>query len=108
MSEDNPPVRTFACVWDALEDSPAEAAAMRARSDLLSAIRDAVAGWGVTRATAARRLGVMPPRLDALLRGSLGTFSIDELAGLATRACRSGTPEREGARPCPRRTWRTG
>lgn len=27
-----------------------------------------------------------PPRLDALLRGSLGTFSIDELAGLATCA----------------------
>jgi predicted XRE-type DNA-binding protein len=79
-------VQTFACVWDALADSPAEAVAMRLRSDLLSAIQQTVASWGMTRATAARRLELTGPRLDELLRGSLGKFSFDDLIQLATRA----------------------
>ena len=49
-------VRTFTCVWDALADSPAEAIAIRLRSDLLSAIQQTVASWGMTRAAVARRL----------------------------------------------------
>ncbi len=79
-------IRTFACVWDALTDSPAEAAAMRVRSDLLSAISDTVTSWDVTRVVAAQHLDLTRPRLDELLRGSVGQFSIDELIGLATRA----------------------
>jgi len=79
-------VQSFACVWDALTDSPAEAAAMRLRSDLLSAIGDAVEGWNVTRLVAAQHLDLTPPRLDELLGGSLGKFSINELIELATRA----------------------
>ena len=39
------PGQVFASVWDALEDSPAEAANMRLRSELMIAIRQAVAGW---------------------------------------------------------------
>lgn len=106
-------IRTFACVWDALTDSPAEAATMRVRSDLLSAISDTVAGWDVTRAVAAQHLDLTRPRLDELLRGSVGRFSIDELIGLATRA---GLDVRVQARPArahtgtrrrPRRAWRT-
>ena len=79
-------VQTFACVWDALTDSPAEAMAMRLRSDLLSAIRQTVASWGMTRAAAARRLELTRPRLEELLRGSLGKFSFDDLIQLASRA----------------------
>ena len=79
-------VQTFACVWDALTDSPAEAMAMRLRSDLLSAIRQTVANWGMTRAAAARRLELTRPRLEELLRGSLGKFSFDDLIQLASRA----------------------
>jgi len=60
-------VQSFACVWDALTDSPAEAAAMRLRSDLLSAIGDAVEGWNVTRLVAAQHLDLTPPRLDELI-----------------------------------------
>ena len=79
-------VRTFTCVWDALADSPAEAIAIRLRSDLLSAIQQTVASWGMTRAAVARRLELTGPRLDELLRGSLGKFSFDDLIQLATRA----------------------
>ena len=77
--------QTFACVWDALADSPAEAAALRVRSDLLSAISDTVAGWNVTQAVAAQHLDLTRPRLDELLRGSVGRFSIGELEPITKR-----------------------
>ena len=78
--------QVFASVWDALEDTPAEAANMRLRSGLMSAVKQAVAGWGLTQAEAARRLEVTQPRLSDLLRGRVDNFSLDALILLATRA----------------------
>ena len=87
MTEADPiPGQVFASVWDALEDSPAEAANMRLRSELMIAVKQAVAGWGLTQAEAARRLEVTQPRLNDLLRGRIGNFSLDALILLATRA----------------------
>ena len=83
---DDIPGQVFDSVWDALEDSPAEAANMRLRSELMVATKQAVAGWGVTQAEAARRLQVTQPRLNDLLRGRIGNFSIDALTVLAERA----------------------
>lgn len=79
-------IQTFACVWDALADSPAEAVAMRLRSDLLSAIQQTVASWSMTGAAVARRLELTGPRLDELLRGSFSKFSFNDLIQLAIRA----------------------
>lgn len=76
----------FASVWDALEDSPTEAANMRLRSELMIAVQQTVAGWGITQAEAARRLDVTQPRLNDLLRGRIGKFSLDALILLAGRA----------------------
>ncbi len=80
------PAQTFASVWDALEDTPEDAAHMRLRSELVTAIRDVVDDWRITQAEAARRLGVSQPRLNDLLRGRVGRFSLDALVGLAARA----------------------
>ncbi len=80
------PGQVFASVWDALEDSPAEAANMRLRSELMLAIRQAVAEWATTQAAAARRLEVTQPRLNDLLRGRINNFSLDALTVLAARA----------------------
>jgi predicted XRE-type DNA-binding protein len=80
------PGQVFASVWDALEDSPAEAANMRLRSALVIAVQEAVAGWGLTQVEAARRLEVTQPRLNDLLRGRIGKFSLDALILLAGRA----------------------
>ena len=79
-------VQTFTDVFDALADSPAEAADMRARSDLLAALTDAVKSWELTQEQAAARLGITRPRLNDLLRGKLGKFSLDALAGLTAAA----------------------
>ena len=78
--------QVFASVWDALEDSPAEAANIRLRSELMLGIRQAVAEWATTQAAAARRLEVTQPRLNDLLRGRINNFSLDALTVLAARA----------------------
>jgi predicted XRE-type DNA-binding protein len=76
----------FKSVWDAIESSPTEAANMKARSDVLIAIRKVVDGWNVTQAEAAKRLGINQPRINDLLRGRVDKFSLDALMNLAARA----------------------
>jgi predicted XRE-type DNA-binding protein len=75
--------RTFASVWDALEDTAAEAANMRARSELMIAVRKKIEGWKVNQTEAARRLGLTQPRLNDLMRGRIEKFSLDALINLA-------------------------
>jgi predicted XRE-type DNA-binding protein len=75
--------QVFESVWDALEDTPAEAENMKLRSRMMIAIRDAVAAWNVSQAEAAKRLGVTQPRLNDLLRGRIDKFSLDALVALA-------------------------
>jgi predicted XRE-type DNA-binding protein len=78
--------RRFISVWDAIEPSRAAAANMKARAEMMIAIRESVADWGVTQAVAAKRLGLTQPRMNDLLRGRINKFSLDALINLATRA----------------------
>ena len=78
--------QAFDNVWDAIEDTPGAAANMTMRSDLLIALRNAVEGWGLTQAEAARRLGVTQPRLNDVLCGRISNFSLDALISLAEKA----------------------
>lgn len=77
---------SFANIWDALEDTPAESASMTMRSSLLIAIEQRVRSWNVTQAEAAARLGITQPRLNDLLRGRIAKFSLDMLINLASAA----------------------
>ena len=65
---------------------PEEAQNLKMRSDLLMAIERACRRRGLTQAQAARRLGITPPRLNALLKGRIGLFSLDALVNIASRA----------------------
>lgn len=76
----------FASVWDAVEDSAAEAANMRARSELMIALKSKIESWNLNQTEAARRLGVTQPRLNDLMRGRLDKFSLDALVNLAQSA----------------------
>lgn len=76
----------FTSVWDALEDTAAEAANMRARSALMIAVRTKVEGWKVSQTEAAKRLGLTQPRLNDLMRGRIDKFSLDALMNLARAA----------------------
>ena len=73
----------FENVWDAIEDTPAEAANMKARSEFMIAIQTTVESWGLTQAEAASRLGLTQPRMNDLLRGRIDRFSLDALMNIA-------------------------
>lgn len=75
--------RKFASVWDALEDTAAEAANLRARSELMIAVRTKIEGWKLSQSEAAKRLGLTQPRLNDLMRGRIDKFSLDALINLA-------------------------
>lgn len=76
----------FDSVWDAIERSPADATAMKARADLMMAVREAVDGWRSTQSVSAKRLGISQPRLNDLLRGKIDKFSLEALMKLASKA----------------------
>ena len=78
--------QTFANVFDALADTPSEAANMKARAELLSSLQVQVRSWGLPQEAAAARLGITRPRLNDLLRGKLGKFSLDALVNIAAAA----------------------
>jgi predicted XRE-type DNA-binding protein len=78
--------KRFASVWDAIEATPAAAANMKARAELMIALTETVGSWDVSQAAAAKRLGLTQPRLNDLLRGRITKFSLDALMALATRA----------------------
>ncbi|HMK79346.1 MAG TPA: XRE family transcriptional regulator [Xanthobacteraceae bacterium] len=78
--------RKFESVWDAIEPSSAEAANMKARAEMMIAIRETVAAWGLTQAATAKRLGLTQPRLNDLLHGRISKFSLDALINVAAAA----------------------
>lgn len=90
-------VQTSGSVWDALEETQEAAATMRLRSELMTAARTVVEQWQMTQTRAARRLGIAQPRLNDLLRGRIGRFSLDALIALAERAGLSVLMEISGA-----------
>jgi predicted XRE-type DNA-binding protein len=78
--------QTFASVWDAIEDTPAEAENMKFRSVLMKALGRHIHAQGWTQAEAARRLGVTQPRVSGLLRGKINLFALDALVNMAATA----------------------
>jgi len=92
-----PKSESFASVWDALADTPAEAANLRARADLMQQIAAIVDENGWTQAEAAEHCGVTQPRMNDLLRGRVSRFSLDALVNIATALGRRVHLELEAA-----------
>jgi len=74
----------FESVWDAIADTPEEAANLSMRSDLMMQIDSIVKKNGWTQKEAAKRCGVTQPRINDLLRGRIARFSIDALVNIAS------------------------
>jgi predicted XRE-type DNA-binding protein len=77
-------VDKYDSVWDALADTPAQAANLKARAELMQQIAAIVRESGWTQAEAAQRCGVTQPRINDLLRGRVSRFSLDALVNIAT------------------------
>ena len=82
MSEE----QTFASIWDAIEDTPAEAENMKLRSALMIALKQHVARAGLSQSQAAKLFGVTQPRVSDLLRGKINLFGLDALVNMAVAA----------------------
>jgi predicted XRE-type DNA-binding protein len=76
----------FASVWDAIEDTPAEAQNMKLRSILMTALRDHITKARMSQARAAKLLGVTQPRVSDLMRGKIDLFGLDALVNMAVAA----------------------
>src|SRR5918992_4964366 len=64
----------------------AEAENLKLRAELMMRIEDYYRKSGMTQSEAAAALGLTQPRLNALLKGKIGLFSLDALVNVASRA----------------------
>src|SRR3546814_4744372 len=82
MNADDMKVETFACVFDAIADTPEEATELRTRADLMRGITARVKSWDVPLGEAAKRLGLTPrseehtSELQSLMRISYAVFCL--------------------------------
>ena len=74
--------KRFANVWDAIEDTPAEAENMKLRAALMRALKDHIARTELSQAEAAKLLGVTQPRISDLMRGKIELFGLDTLVNM--------------------------
>jgi predicted XRE-type DNA-binding protein len=77
--------KRFASVWDAIEDSAADAASMKLRAELANQIIERMKTRKLTQVKAAELIGVTQPRVSDLMRGRLDLFSLDALVDMADR-----------------------
>jgi predicted XRE-type DNA-binding protein len=75
--------QVFANVWDAIADSPEEAANLELRYVLMEKVAGIIRQNEWTQAEAAKRCGVSQPRINDLLRGRIARFSVDALVNIA-------------------------
>jgi predicted XRE-type DNA-binding protein len=78
--------KSFASVWDAIEDTPAQAENMKLRSTLMMALTDHIAHSGLSQVQAAKAFGVTQPRISDLMRGKIDLFGLDTLVNMAATA----------------------
>ena len=101
--------KTYASVWDAIADTPEQAANLRARAELMRKIAAIVKESNWTQTEAAAHCGVTQPRMNDLLRGRVSRFSLDALFNIAAALGRWVTVEIElapGRRVLPKRQTR--
>lgn len=75
---------TYATVWDAIADTPEQAANLRARAELMQQIVAIINASGWKQSEAAERCGVTQPRINDLPCGRVSRFSLDALVNIAT------------------------
>ena len=76
--------QTFNSVWDAIAETPEQAANLRARAELMQQIAAIIRDSGWKQVEAAEQCGLTQPRINDLLRGRVSRFSLDALVNIAT------------------------
>ncbi|OAE11121.1 XRE family transcriptional regulator [Pseudomonas simiae] len=86
MTDSKNHTQRFSSVWDALEETPQQAANMRLRSKLLLELCNTIRSWELSQKAAAERLNISQPRLNNILNGKIDKFSLDALVNLSAAA----------------------
>ena len=86
MSDSKPTKKQYTNVWDAIEDTPAEAENMKLRSHLMTALKEHITRVELSQAHAAKLFGVTQPRVSDLIRGKINLFGLDALVNMASAA----------------------
>jgi len=73
----------YASVWDAIENTPAEAENLKLRSALMIALEEHIKRKGWSQSEAAQRFSVTQPRVSDLMRGKIPLFGLDTLVNMA-------------------------
>ena len=76
-------VQTFSSVWDAIADTPEQAANLQVRAELLQQLCHLIQANNWKAAEAAKHCGLTQPRINDLLRGRISNFSLDALVNIA-------------------------
>ena len=84
MTKTKTKTKTFSSVWDAIADTPEQAANLQARAELMRQIAAIIKAKDWKQADAAIHCGVTQPRINDLLRGRVSRFSLDALVNIAT------------------------
>ncbi|MBV8923758.1 MAG: XRE family transcriptional regulator [Bradyrhizobium sp.] len=78
--------KRFSSVWDAIEDTAAQAENMKLRSALIIALKDHITRAELSQSEAAKLLGVTQPRISDLMRGKIELFGLDTLVNMVASA----------------------
>ena len=76
----------FESVWDAIEDTPEDAATMKLRSSVMRALQGQITHQRLSPSEAAKRFGVTEPRITELLDGKVHLFDLNALVSMAATA----------------------
>ena len=76
----------FESVWDAIEDTPEDAATMKLRSSVMRALQGQITDQRLSPSEAAKRFGVTEPRITELLDGKVHLFDLNALVSMAATA----------------------
>ena len=79
-------MKRYSNVWDAIENTPQEASAMRARAGLMIALQERLKALKLGQAKSAALLGVTQPRVSDLMRGRIDLFSVESLIDMLSRS----------------------
>ena len=79
-------MKTFASVWDAIEDDPAMAENLKLRSMLMIELKRQIQREQLTQAQAAKIFCVTQPRISNLMQGKIDAFGLDMLVKMAAAA----------------------
>ena len=76
----------FASVWDAIEETSAQAENLKLRSSLMLALKRHIEREGLSQIEAAKVFGVTQPRISNLMRGKIDLFGLDMLVNMLAAA----------------------